>query len=184
MEASHSVRSFWREFLRSTERPSDTPLLDVFHFSDGEEDATEFADLVLHGKKVATASLLWEYEREEARPPEEGDLSIVTSWDGRPLCVIQTMSVSIRAFDDVDAEFAAAEGEGDLSLESWRKGHWAYFGRVCRQLGRESSSRMPVVCERFKLVFVGASEHLSLRQAANDFGVRWRQYAHDADGSR
>jgi uncharacterized protein YhfF len=53
----------------------------------------------------------------------------------------------------VDAEFAAAEGEGDRSLAFWREAHWSYFGRVCEKLGRERSRRMPVVCERFRVVF-------------------------------
>jgi hypothetical protein len=30
---------------------------------------------------------------------------------------------------------------------------WRYFGRVCQRLGRARSPRMPVVCERFRVVF-------------------------------
>ncbi|HEU4367486.1 MAG TPA: ASCH domain-containing protein [Methylomirabilota bacterium] len=48
--------------------------------------------------------------------------------------------------------FPRTEGEGDRSLVSWRKAHWAYFGRVCERLGRQRSARMPVVCERFRVV--------------------------------
>jgi uncharacterized protein YhfF len=99
------------------------------------------------------ASLLWEYEGDEKRQPREGDLSVVTNWDGVPLCVIESSQVEIKAFDDVEEDFAAAEGEGDLSLRYWRDVHWRYFERVCDALGRRRSPQMPVVCEQFRVVF-------------------------------
>ena len=55
-----------------------------------------------------------------------GDLSIVTDWAGQALCVIETESVVLVPFNEVSAEFAATEGEGDGSLEFWTEGHRAY----------------------------------------------------------
>ncbi len=111
------IQAFWAEFLAETDREQDVPIYDVFHFDDNESDANELAELVLRGEKVATASLLWEYGTSDKRRPQTGDLSVVTDWQGSPLCVIATSGVEVRAFEDVDADFAAAEGEGDLSLE-------------------------------------------------------------------
>ena len=45
------------------------------------------------------------------------------------------------------------EGEGDRSLEYWRQAHWNYFSPICTALGREASEDMPLVCERFRLVY-------------------------------
>lgn len=151
------LQAFWAAFLVKTNREQDVPLYDVFHFDDNESDANELAELVLRGEKAATASLLWEYGKSGKRRPQTGDLSVVTNWQGSPLCVIETSGVDIRAFEDVDADFAAAEGEGDLSLDYWRDTHWSYFERVCKQLTRERSLKMPVVCERFRVVFVSSS---------------------------
>jgi len=78
---------------------------------------------------------------------------VVTGWERSPLCVIETSTVEVRAFEDVSPEFAEAEGEGDGSLNSWRTNHWSYFGRVCKTLARERSFRVPVVCERFLVVY-------------------------------
>ena len=147
------VEQFWSDFLTRTARSPDTPRYEVFHFGDREALADSLADLVRRGEKAATATLVWENEAEGKPAPQRGDLSVVTGWDGRPLCVIETTDVQVHAFEDVDAEFAAAEGEGDRSLAFWREAHWAYFGRVCERLGRERSARMPVVCERFRVVF-------------------------------
>jgi len=86
-----------------------------------------------------------------------GDLSVVTRFSGEPVCVIETRKVTIVPFVEVTAEFAATEGEGDGSLEFWRRAHTAYFGRECKRIGREFSQHMPVVCEEFAVVFRGSA---------------------------
>ncbi len=149
---SHII-PFWKNYLLESKLLADTPLYDVFHFDDNELDANELGDLVLQGKKQATASLLWEYGGTRKRQPTSGDLSVVTNWNGTPICVILTTEVEVTRYDDVDEEFAAAEGEGDLSLKYWRDAHWTYFGRVCEEFGHIKSPDMLVVCERFVAVF-------------------------------
>lgn len=153
MEASGIVEAFWTDFLARTGRPASTPRYDAFYFGDREDSATALAELVLRGEKVATSSLLQEYESDGTPPPGPGDLSVVTNWEGAPLCVIETTAVEVRAFEDVDAQFAAAEGEGDRSIEGWRTGHSAFFERLCAGRGWTTSPRMPVVCEWFRVVF-------------------------------
>lgn len=150
---SPEVAAFWRGFLAADGRDDATPLMDVFHFCDNEPDAIELADLVLAGTKIGTASLVWMYEARGEPVPAAGDLSIVTDWHGAPLCVIETTRVAVLAFDAVDAAFAASEGEGDRSLEHWRRVHWEFFRRECTRLGRTPGGDMPVVCENFRVVY-------------------------------
>ncbi len=151
-DLTEPLAAFWWGFLAAQGRDAATPLTDVFYFSDNEADATELAALVLQGTKTGTASLVWMYEERGDPVPAPGDLSIVTDWHGTPLCVMETTQVTVLAFDDVGAAFAASEGEGDLSLEYWRRVHWDYFVRECASLGREPSRNMPVVCENFAVV--------------------------------
>ncbi len=73
---SLDIRAFWAEFLVKTDREHNEPLYDIFHFDDNASDANELAELVLRGKKTATASLLWQYEASGKRPPRTGDLSV------------------------------------------------------------------------------------------------------------
>ncbi|MGR4868778.1 ASCH domain-containing protein [Variovorax sp. LARHSF232] len=73
--------------------------------------------------KRATATSLWSLER----LPAPGDLSIVTNWSGAPLCIIETLAVDVVPFNEVGAEFAATEGEGDGSLAYWQEAHRPYF---------------------------------------------------------
>ena len=77
---------------------------------------------------------------------------------GEPGCVIETRRVNIVAFEEVTEEFAETEGEGDGSLEYWRRAHEAFFGRECVRLGVKPNPRMPVVCERFEVVFRGPAK--------------------------
>lgn len=110
---------------------------------------------MLAGTKRATASLVLTHEHDGKKPPRVGSLSIMTDWHGAVLGIIETLSIEAVPFEEVTAEFAAIEGEGDKSLRYWREEHWAYFKGECERIGREPSLRMPVYCERFELVFAG-----------------------------
>jgi uncharacterized protein YhfF len=151
-----SIKAFWTRFAASLGHDPADRFYEAFHFDDNAPSADELADLVLSGRKRATAALVWAYMSEGKPIPKPGDLSVVTRFSGEPLCVIETKKVQIVPFGEVGAEFAATEGEGDGTLEYWRRAHTAFFGRECKRLGREFSADMPVVCEEFAVVFKGA----------------------------
>lgn len=125
----------------------------MFHFCDNEVDADICADLVLSGQKRATAASLAELEAGGDTVPQCGDLSIVTRWSGEPVAIIRTIKVTVRKYCDIDAEFAALEGEGDGSLEWWRTAHEAYYRRVLAGTGTDFSGDLMIACEEFELVF-------------------------------
>ena len=131
----------------------DERFYEAFFFGDSQALADELAALVLQGTKRATAGSVWSFEAEGKRLPRPGDLSIVTNWAGQALCVIETLSVDVRPFCEVDAEFAGIEGEGDGSLAYWQQAHRAYYGRECERAGRPFDERMPVACECFRVVY-------------------------------
>lgn len=147
------LTAFWRDFAKSSDGANEERFYEAFFFGDSEELANELAALVLRGTKRATASALWSYEAEGERPPQPGDLSIVTDGSGHPLCVIETQSVEVMPFQEVTAEFAATEGEGDGSLGYWQEAHRAFFTRECVGAGTTFSENMLVVCERFAVVY-------------------------------
>jgi uncharacterized protein YhfF len=152
MSIPPAIAVFWAEFSRRMGGVDEALFYEAFHFGDSEALAQELAALVLAGSKRATAGALWSFEAAGKRPPRPGDLSVVTTWVGQPLCVVRTTQLELVPFDAVPAEFAAAEGEGDGSLAFWRRVHTDYFGRECARLGRIFSADMPVCCERFELV--------------------------------
>ncbi|ABM94695.1 DUF984 [Methylibium petroleiphilum PM1] len=147
------MRTIWEAYGAAIGRDRSSDFYEPFHFHDNNQGALELATLVLQGTKRGSASLVWTYEHDNKRPPWPGSLSIMTDWLGTPLGIIETRTIEAVPFDDVTAEFAASEGEGDLSLRYWRQGHWDYFTRECRRIGRRPDPRMLVFCERFDLVF-------------------------------
>ena len=150
--ATASVEAFWLAFC--CERGVDPAARrDVFAFGDSPALADELLGCVLQGPKRATAGLLLDYEAAGDPLPEAGGYAIVLDGAGRPRCVLRTTEVRVVPFREVDAAFAWDEGEGDRSLEWWREAHRAYFSRACTRLGREFGEDLPVVLERFELVW-------------------------------
>lgn len=150
------VEAFWETFgqteagiQRSGQRYA------TWYFGDSSDMASDLAALVMAGKKTATCSLLWEYEFDKEELPRIGELSVITDGEGAPLCIIETTEVVIKPYDQVDESFAFDEGEGDQSLAYWREVHWHFFGRSCERIGRELNQAMPLICERFRLIYSG-----------------------------
>ncbi len=149
---NENVQKFWEEFCEENRINTETPY-QVWYFGNTSEMAKELLELVLEGKKTATASLVWFYEKNPQDAPVPDGLSVVTDFEGNPRCVVQTAELRVLPFNEVDAEFAFDEGEGDQSLDYWRQVHWDYFAKECIELGKEPDLEMPVNCERFKLLY-------------------------------
>ena len=124
-----------------------------FYFCDNEKDANECGQLVLQREKRATATSLWWYDINNEPLPKTGDNYIVTDWQGKALCVIEVDKVEIIAFNEVTSDFAAIEGEGDKSLEYWRKVHWDYYHRELAGSEFKPQQDMLIVCEYFSVIF-------------------------------
>jgi uncharacterized protein YhfF len=125
--------------------------LRTFAFGDGPELADELLDLVIKGVKTATCST-----EDEPNTSTPGERWIVSDGRGEPRCVIETTEVTYRRYNDVDADFAHEEGEGDRSLAYWRQAHRIYFSRQ----GKFSEDMM-LMCERFRLVEVFADQRVA-----------------------
>jgi uncharacterized protein YhfF len=148
-----SVVQMWTAYLAKSGKPPTTPLPPAWHFCANEADADNCAQLVLSGRKRATAPSLWFSESRREKPPEVGDLDIVTDWNGVAQCIIRTTAVSIVRFCDVTAEHALAEGEGDGSLEFWRTVHWDYYHHELAGTKYVPSREMPIVCQYFERIY-------------------------------
>jgi uncharacterized protein YhfF len=150
-----AIQTYWQTFLDSL--PADSPLRQAPYtaepFGDSPALADELAALVVAGIKTATCSAVWDWEAEGESLPQAGLLSIVLDGKNQPICIIETTEVTIRPYNQVDAQFACDEGEGDRSLTYWREAHWRFFSRVLPKIGREPAQDMPLVCERFRLIY-------------------------------
>ena len=122
------------------------------YFCADEHNANLCAELVVAGRKRATCSLAYWYLEKGERMSEQGDLLVVTDWSGQPKALVEMVSVTLCPFDEVDAAFAAEEGEGDGSLAWWREAHRAFFEREMKVEELKFDERAMLVLERFRVV--------------------------------
>ncbi|MEM6052079.1 ASCH domain-containing protein [Erwinia sp. P7711] len=120
----------------------------AWSIGDSPEMANELAELVIKGIKTASCGSLAALLAEESAP-RIGSHNIILNGQGVPVCVIRMVSMRLVRFCDVTEEFARKEGEGDLSLEYWRKEHKAFFTRAGFY-----SEEMELVAEEFEVVEV------------------------------
>lgn len=127
--------------------------------SDGLQE--RLAALVIAGRKRAT---VWDGREENPTAPGMAWAVMVA---GRAVAVIETVTVGRRRFCDIDAAFAATEGEGDGSLAFWRAAHEDYFRRA-GSFARD----MWLWCEEFRLLAVldpglaaAAADHVAAEEA-------------------
>ena len=153
MNVPKSIRPFWDAFQSYIAYDASPLFYEAFHFDDNEPTAAALAALVLSGQKRATAGLLWTNELTNKPLPKVGALSVVTDWQGAPLCIIETTHIEVVPFESVTDSFAEVEGEGDKTLRYWRDAHWRFFSRECQRIGREPNLQMLVVCEHLKVVY-------------------------------
>ncbi|GAA4398942.1 hypothetical protein GCM10023153_24370 [Ornithinibacter aureus] len=159
---SRMIQSFWqvasmRAKLNPTgyytgERPEGLLPPPAWAFGATPEEADSLLALVISGDKTATAGAFWDYEAEGEDLPAPGSLAIVTDGRGVPHVLISTTEVEVVPFDEVSAEHAFLEGEGDRSLASWRQVHERFFTDHAAH-DRGFQPDMPVVLQRFTVLY-------------------------------
>lgn len=146
-----SINQIWDDYLKIN--PNAPTEYKAWTFGGSKEIANLLAKLVLEGKKTATASNYILYELENEELPFAGLINIILDGEGNAVAIAETTSVEVVPFDEVTEEHAYLEGEGDRSLKRWREIHEAFFKNEFNRINQEFHYKMPVVCERFKVVF-------------------------------
>ena len=147
----NEIEAFWKRFLAKKQLEESTKYLEAFHFEATEEGANRLLELVLSGQKRATASSLPAWSIEGIKP-RVGDYSIVTNWEGKPRCVIQTVQITELPFREMTYDICKREGE-DECLETWQQNHRTFFTADGEELGYEFTEDMMVFFEDFEVVY-------------------------------
>ncbi len=109
--------------------------------------------LYLDGKKTAGSGLVKDYEMAGDDLPKVDNHWIILDANEKPRCIVKTTRVEFHRFDQVPLEVALAEGEGDLSLEYWKKSHREFFTPYLEGLGLSDLESAQIVTEFYDLVF-------------------------------
>jgi uncharacterized protein YhfF len=151
MGKTPATEAFWRAFRAARGMAHDS--YEVVAFGDGPAMAGELADLVVNGRKRATAMLLRDVTVKKEPMPEAGGYVVVVDGSGRPRCIWRTTEVTVKPLSEVDDAFAWDEGEGDRTRADWLAGHRRYFARQAAREGFAFHDRIETVFERFAVVW-------------------------------
>ncbi|MDR1606734.1 MAG: ASCH domain-containing protein [Streptococcaceae bacterium] len=149
-----SDKRFWEQFK------SDTGLKDAqfgsaWGFGTTTEMADELGQLVLMGKKTGTSSAVSLYEIDQEPFPTVGKVfDILLDGNERPIAILQNIKVTPFRFEDVTAEMARKEGEGDLSIAYWQKVHRRFFKEEFQKEGLiYDEAHLELIYEEFEVVY-------------------------------
>ena len=148
-----SAKALWGDFLDQHLEYAFAEDPGVGYFGDTKEIADSCLELVLKGEKRATAHSLLGLQLRNEPLPKIGDMNIITDWEGRAHCIVRTVRVTLKPFFAVTSSYAQLEGEGDGSLEYWKKSHWEYYTRELAPFERRPLESMIVVFEVFEKIF-------------------------------
>lgn len=155
MNQRSKIETFWQDYLStlSAVDQKKMPTYVVDQFADTPEAATKVGKLVRDRIKTTTSSLVWGLEHIGEPLPKVGDISLIVDGNGEPLCIIELTEVEIKPFNAVDEQFAFEYGEGDRTLAFWLSANWDFHSRWCIEIGSEPNETMPIVFQRFRLLY-------------------------------
>jgi uncharacterized protein YhfF len=150
MQRTPEIEAFWAACRKAAGLKHDDYV--VVRMGDGPELADELVELILAGRKRATASLARDYEGDEPLP-KVGDHVVVVDGAGTPRCVWRTTEITVKPLIEVDDAFAWDEGEGDRSRAFWLDAHRRFFTRQAAREGFTMHDRIGTVFERFVVIW-------------------------------
>ena len=112
---------------------------------------------ILAGTKTSTTALLQDFQASGESLPAVGEQQIVIDSDARPVAAIELTEIRTVALRDVDPAHAVDEGEGDETVEQWRRNHETFWHskQMPEAIGDPTflvDDETPVVLQRFRLV--------------------------------
>lgn len=111
------------------------------------------ADLVFKGEKTATASAYDLYVLEDEPLPQVGTFDVILDSQNQAVCIVEITKVSVELFNQVSAQHAFKEGEGDKSLAYWRQVHEDFFRDCLGEVWLTFTPESKVVLEEFRKVY-------------------------------
>ncbi|WP_327077886.1 ASCH domain-containing protein [Agromyces cerinus] len=132
-----AASTMWNAYWRA--HPDQVGLDDVptvERFGDHAELSDALLELVISGRKRATATLVREFAA-----------------DGVPLPRVGSHWIALGTIADADEAFAFDEAEDDRTLEAWLVSHRRYWDRVCAALEIDWSDDLEILFERFTVAW-------------------------------
>lgn len=153
MENNHSAKNMWGDYLDSHLEHAFAEAPKIIQLGETEQSINRSVKLIKEGVKKATSYSLLGLQYRKEPLPKIGDFLVITDSNDKAQCIVRTTSVKLKPFFSITAEYVELEGEGDKSLDYWKKKYWDYFLHELKLFGRVPRESMIVVCQTFEKVF-------------------------------
>ena len=114
------------------------------------ETADEGVVLILDGTKTLTSSPFWDYP--DGKTPFVGALGVLLDGARRPRGIVETTQVEIMSFGAITEEMARAYGEGEQTVEWWRRVMGAFYRASAAHHNAVLTDDTPHIWEWFTVV--------------------------------
>ncbi len=114
------------------------------------DDADKGAALILDGTKTLTSSPFWLYP--DGRIPFAGALSVLLDGARAPRGIVETTRVEVMPFATVTEEMARAYGEGERTVDWWRRVIGPWYRASAARHGAVLTGDTPLIWEWIAVV--------------------------------
>ena len=118
-----------------------------------EETTGLIINFIKAGEKVGTFSLPWVMTAENLPMSYKGLPIILLSFDGKPELAVQLTKVFETSFGEIDSGVTCIDGPPVRDPDVWIPLHQDYWNGMLAEYGKACSDDMPVLVEKFKLVY-------------------------------
>ncbi len=145
---------YWEKYLETLTKQEHpiNPNVEA-SFAGNKEITDELLQLYLSGRKTAGSSIVEDFMSAGDPLPKVGNYWIFLNSKNEPSCILKTVKIVMNKFRDVPVEIAIAEGEGDMSLEYWRKVHEEIYGPYLSEWGVSNIEEATVITEFFEIIY-------------------------------
>jgi len=153
MDLTPTEFAYWESYVQSTvDKPPEDAIVTA-GYAGTLELTDELLALYLAGKKKAGSSVVEDFVAAGEPLPIVGNYWIYLDGRGEPACILKTVRIALNKFKDLPEEIAIAEGEGDRSIDYWKRVHGDLYRPFLKSWGVRDVDEATIITEFFEIVF-------------------------------
>jgi uncharacterized protein YhfF len=140
--------AFWERAGQATEGSYHARWIGLDH------DSTEqVLELIIAGDKTGTFTLPWIVAHTDHPDPAVGDFVMLIDFSGSPRILVELTAIETVLFGAVTADHIKVDGTPVRDLAIWKALHTSYWNGMLQPFELAISDDMPVLIEKFRLVY-------------------------------
>lgn len=144
------LKTFWKNYQEKEH--DERSYTGVICFGTSLAQASEAIQLILDGRKTLMVYPANGYKTAMKGTAKQGDLNIITGWNGEPAAVIETTEVCELCYANLTDEICRADAACE-GTEDWHEKYQPAIKLEIEELGNEFNDETIMIVEKFKLIY-------------------------------